>query len=78
MQDENGRCGIATGTEKMVKADSKPVTAEQIRKALGQTLGADTAFLLRDVNTQCTLLAISFVPSCHGLEMLKSFRVDVG
>lgn len=55
MQDEHGHCGIATGTDKLVKAENKPITEEQLRKCLGQTLGADTAMSLRELNTQCTL-----------------------
>ena len=55
VQDDQGHCGIATGDKKLVKADSQPTTEEQLRRALGQTLGADTALALRDVNTKCTL-----------------------
>lgn len=57
VQDEHGNCGIATGTEKLVKADCKPITEEQLVKTLGQTLGAETALSLRDVNVKCTFAA---------------------
>ena len=58
VQDDQGHCGIATGDKKLVRASSAPTTADQLRRALGQTLGADTALVLRDVDTKCTLAAL--------------------
>jgi hypothetical protein len=50
LQDEHGFSGRACSDLELVHAKSKPVLEHHFRKALGETLGADTVLSLRRVD----------------------------
>lgn len=51
LQDADGHSAAAESEAALEPAKSKGVTVGQLRKALGETLGADTALALARVDT---------------------------
>lgn len=56
VQDASGHVVETCTTSVLEEAKGQPITAEQLRKALGSTLGPDTAFRLRELSFEGTRL----------------------